>query len=230
MKRIVRSWGLLPIIALSMVYCTAWARQTGVKLTMDGRIVSTDIQHIKGRVYVPLNDMAKLLGMTIVQKGPIYRLTHAAGSSPIHRLTGKMADNLSSGTWQFQVASVQQVSGYSQQYGTEKAQLTPTETGDVLVVIRCRLKNGTKEMQEVAFDSSSAGNTALTDHQEHGYVPLAYDSRNSDYLSDKMPAGSAHEFVVIFSVPKGTALQNLTYTVASSGLDKSTDFQVALQP
>lgn len=230
MPQIVRGRVLLPVIALVMVYGTAWAMQTGVKLTWGGRTVSTDIQFIKGRAYVPLSDMAKILDMTVVKKGQTYRLTQAAGSSPIHHLTGNMADNLTSGAWQFQVASVQQVSGYSQQYGTEKAQLTPKETGDILVVIRCRLRNGTKEMQEVAFDGSSAGNTALTDNQEHGYVPLAYDSRNSDYMSDKMPAGSAHEFVVIFSVPKGTDLKNLTYTVAATGLDKSTDFQVALRP
>jgi len=219
---------LLPIIVLAIASCTAWAMQTGSTLTMNGKVISTDIQIVKGHAYVPLNDVASILGMTVVRKGQAYRLARAGASHPIHSLTGKLADNISSGVWQFQVAGIQHVSAYSQQYGTEKAQFAPKEDGDTLVVVRCRVKNETKEMQEVSFDSGSAGNTALIDSQENGYVPLAYDSRDSDYMADKMRSGSVHEFSIIFSVPKGATLKHLIYTVASSGLDNSTDFSVSL--
>ncbi len=219
---------LLPISVLAIASCTAWAMQIGSTLTMNGKVISTDIQIVKGHAYVPLSDVAAALNMTVVRKGQAYRLARTNASRPIHSLTGKLADNISSGAWQFQVAGIQQVSGYSQQYGTEKAQLAPTENGDILVVIKCRVKNDTKEMQEVSFDSGSAGNTALMDSQENGYVPLAYDSRDSDYMADKMPSGSVHEFNIIFSVPKGATLKHLIYTVASTGLDNSTDFSVSL--
>ncbi len=230
MKQRLRAQALLPVIALVIASGAAWAMQTGIKLTRNGSVISTDVQVVNGRAYVPLSDVAKALDMTVVKKDGSYRLTHAGSAAQIHALSGKIAENILSDTWQFQVASVQQVSGYSRQYGSEKEQLTPKEAGDILVVITCRLKNATKEMQEVSFDENSAGNTALTDDQEHGYVPLAYDSRDSGYTSDKMPPGSAHDFRVIFSVPKGANLKGLVYTVEAIGLDKSTDFRVALHP
>jgi hypothetical protein len=230
MKRRSRVQFLLLILALAITSCAAWALQTGKKLTMNGSIISTDIQIVHGRTYVPLSDMAKALDMTVVTRGGIYRFARAGGANQIGGIPGKINADISSGTWLLRVTSVRQVSGYSQQYGVDKAQLLPAEAGDILVVIKCRLKNDTKEMQEVYFDKESAGNTALMDDQEHGYVPLAYDSRNSDYTSVKIPSGSEHDFVIIFSIPKGANLKDLIYTVGNNETDKSTDFRVSLKP
>jgi hypothetical protein len=235
MNSMLRVPVLLPVIALAVASATAWTMQTGSRLMMDGAVVSTGVQIVQGRPYVLLSDVAKVLDRTLVKKGATYTLTrlgdaHQMRSLTGKSLTGKLAENIRSGPWQFQVASVQQVSGYSPQYGSEKEQLTPKEANDILVVLKCRLKNTTNVMREVSFDENAAGNTALTDDHEHGYVPLAYDSRNSGYTSDKMPAGSAHDFVVIFSIPKGVNLKDLTYTVGDTGADKSTDFRVALKP
>jgi len=50
-----------------------------------------------------------------------------------------------------------------------------------------------------------------------------------------MLPGSAHDFVVIFSVPEDVRLKDLIYTVMSSSEDytrqeKGMDFRVSLQP
>jgi hypothetical protein len=217
-------------IALAIASATAWAVQNGSQLTMDGKVISTDVQTIKGRAYIPLNDVAKVLERKVDRKGGTYSLARVTGA-PLHEgPSGKMAVNLVADKWQFQVISVQQVSDYSPQYGSDKDKIVPREVGDLLVIVRCRLKNGTKEMREVYFDKDSSGNTALTDDQEHGYVPLAYDSRNSGYSSDKMPPGSLHDFVVLFSIPKDTGLTALTYSVREAGIDKNTEFRVSLKP
>jgi len=234
-KRMATARVILLVTALAVASCMAWALQTGMKLVMNGRTISTDVRMFDGDAYVKVSEVAKALDMVAVKQGDTYRLTRAGGAYQIRGVTGKMTANIFNGSWLLKVTSAQQAREYRQQYGEDKKQLTPKEAGDILIVIRCRLKNGTKETQEVSFDKDNAGNTVLTDDQEHGYVPLAYDSRNSRYASAKMLPGSAHDFVVIFSVPEDVRLKDLIYTVMSSSEDytrqeKGMDFRVSLQP
>ncbi len=230
MRRTTQAQILLPAIALAFASCTAWALQTGFKLSMDGHTLSTDVQMIHSRPYVPLSDVAAVLGMNVAKKGDTYILARAGGAHQIRGATGKITTNIFNGTWLLNVESAQQVMEYSQLYGSDKARIVPTEVGDVLIVVKCRLKNGTQETQEVYFDKDSTGDTSLTDDQSHDYVPLAYDSRNSSYTSAMMLPGSEHDFVVIFSVPKGAVLKDLIYSVLSAGgQEKGTDFRVSLK-
>jgi hypothetical protein len=209
---------------------TALGRQTGLMLTMDDSVVSPNVQLIKGHAYVPLSDVAALLNRAVVKKGNTYNLAPIPPADKSRRVTGKLGASLTSGAWQLTVLSAEPADSYSQLYGEHKAQLTPVRTGDTLMMVRCRLKNNTSEVQDVSFDRDAAGNTALTDDQGNGYVPLAYDSRNSDYSSNKIPSGTAHDFVVIFSIPTGTHMKDFVYTAGSLSMDKSTDFRVVLTP
>lgn len=68
--------------------------------------------------------------------------------------------------------------------------------------------------RQYCFRPYARGTTALTDDRQHGYFPLAYDSRNSDYSSDKMLPGSAHDFIVIFSMPKDANLKDFIKIIA----------------
>jgi hypothetical protein len=230
MKQIAKVPIVLLALALIIASGTAWALQNGITLTLDGKVISTDIQTIKGRAYVPVSDVATALDRMVVKKGAAYSLTRSEASPQIQGTLGKMSTNVLPGKWQLHVASVQEVAGYSPQFGSDKETITPKETNDILVVIKCQLKNGTKQMQEVSFDTHSSRNTALMDDQEHGYVPLAYDSRNSGYTSAKMPSGTTHDFVVIFSVPKGINLKDLIYSIGGYSMDKNPDFRVSLNP
>jgi hypothetical protein len=230
MKQKTRLPRLLLAFTLIIASGAAWALQNSITLTLDGKVISTDIQTIKGRAYVPVSDVASALNRTIIKKGAAYSLTRGAEADQIQGTLGKMSANVFPGKWQLHVASVQEVAGYSPRFGSDKDQITPKETNDILVVIKCQLKNSTREMQEVSFDTHSSGNTALTDDQEHGYVPLAFDSRNSGYTSVKMPSGTTHDFVVIFSVPKGIHLKDLIYSIGGYGMDKNPDFRVSLNP
>jgi hypothetical protein len=174
--------------------------------------------------------VAKALNLTLVKKGNRYMLTRGGGANRLPGYGGKVASNIFSGSWTLRVVSSETDTAYGRQYGPDNGQVTPQQTGDLLVVIKCRLTNSSKETQAVYFDKNTAGNTALTDDQQHAYSPLAYDSRNSNDDSDKMLPGSAHDFAVIFSVPKDTNFKDLIYSVATTELDKSTDFRVSLKP
>jgi hypothetical protein len=230
MKSMFRIHVLLSIVVLTMVSCAVWAAQMSIKLILDGKVVSNDVQTIQGRVYVPLSDVAKVLKRSVVRKNGTYSLVQAIEGNPREGLPGKMGTDLFSGPWRLKVTSVQQVATYSPLYGSDKQPITPREVGDVLVVITCRLNNGTSDMQEISFDRSYSGNTALMDDQERGYVPLAYDTRNSGYTSAKIPPGTTLDFVVLFSVPKGANLTALTYSVKGTDRDTSRDFRVSLTP
>lgn len=234
MKRMATAQVFLLMAALAVASCVAWAMQTGMRLVMDGRVISTNVRMFNASAYIKVSDMAKALDMTAFKQGNTYRLRRVGGSHPIRGAAGKMNANIFNGAWLLNVASARQVTAYSQRYGEYKERFTPRETGDILVVVTCRLKNGTNQTQDVSFDKDSSGNTALTDDQEHGYLPLAYDSRNSGYGSARMLPGSAHDFVVIFSVPEGAHLKDLIYTIVSSSEDyskqnKSLDFRVSLK-
>ena len=111
-----------------------------------------------------------------------------------------MNADVSSSSWSLRVLSAQQVAAYTDQFGPGTDPVALKRAGDVLVAVRCRLKNRTNATQEVYFDRGTAGNTSLTDHSQHAYGPSVFDSRNSDYSTNKMLAGTTQEFAIVFSV------------------------------
>src|SRR5438046_1896353 len=86
-------------LALAIACGTAWALQNGSKLILDGKVISTDVQTIRGRAYVPLNDVAAALERTVARKGGTYHLTRTEGANPIHGAVGQMSADVFSGKW-----------------------------------------------------------------------------------------------------------------------------------
>jgi len=223
-------WLSVPVAVLVVGSYAAWAVQTGMSVVMDGRSISTDVQILNGHPFVALDDVAQAWDMSVVKSGTTYRLVRAGGANQLTGVTGKLATTILSGAWSLKVISVQQVASYAPRYGPDKDPVSLQQVGDVLFIVTCRLKNGMKETQDVYFARDSAGNTSLTDDQSHGYSPVAYDTRNSDYSTTKMLPGSAHDFALVFSVPRDTRIKDLIYTANASGLEAGTDFRVSLQP
>jgi hypothetical protein len=195
---------------------------------MNGSVMSTDVQTINGRAYVPLVDVARALSMTVVRKEGGYELVRAGGGNEIAGVKGKLGDTLFTGKWRFTVTAVTRAGEYTEVYSPDKEVLKPRADDEELVIVKCRIKNGTPKTQSPYFWKDISEDTALTDDKEHGYGPLAYDSRNSDATVDKMLPGSAKEFAVIFSVPKGSTLKDLVYTISGPGDEGKTDVRIAL--
>lgn len=235
MKRTATTRAIVIVVTVAAASCVVWSAQTGTKLVMDGRTISEDVRVLGGTPYVRVSDVAKALGMALQQKGAVYQLTPVGGGHQIRGVLGALNASIFNGTWVLKVAGAQKVKSYTPRYGRDRDPLTPKEVGDTLVVVRCQIRNGTDATRDVSFDTYRAGNTALTDDEEHAYFPLAYDSRNSDHSSARVLPGSAHDFAVIFSVPEGARLNDLIYTVLSSSADfgggerdKGKDFRISL--
>lgn len=226
-RKMMRLAGLA--LGLAIVGTATWAGQAAARLSMNGSVVSMDVLTVKGRTYVPLADVAKALNMSVVHKDTGYELVPAGGSNEIAGLKGKLGDTLFTGKWRFTVTAVAQVDEYTEVYNAEKEVIKPKADDEVLVVVKCRIKNGTATTKSPYFWKDIREDTALTDDKEHGYGPLAYDTRNSEVTVDKMLPGSAKEFALIFSVPKGSVLKDLVYTISGPGDEGKTNVRIALK-
>lgn len=178
---------------------------------------------VGGHALVPLADVAALLDRRVVTHSGAFDLVPIASTNALVSPVSQ-----SQGGWQFTVRSMQTVARYTPRFGDARDSVVSQSKADVLVLLNCRLHNGTPEMQEVYFDRDTSGNTALRDHSGRGYVPLSYDSRNSAYSSSKIPAGTFHDFVVIFSIPRTSRLKSLVFTVNNSVTRTGIDFLIGL--
>lgn len=218
-----RQWGLPVFGAVLLGACgVALARESARNLTLDGLVVSRGVQVTGGHAFVPLADVAALLGRRVVVRSDAFDLAPGAPS------IGKTPLVVQRGSWELTVLKVRTVAGYTPRYSADKDEVVSKQKADVLYLVDCRLRNGTREMQDVYFDRDSSGNTALRDDAGRGYVPVAFDSRNSEYSSNKIPAGTIHDFVIVFSVPKGARMKSLVYTVNGAVTDTGADFVVGL--
>lgn len=191
--------------------------QAGKDLIMNGQIASTSLLTVNGRTYVPVADVAKALNLTVVNKGTSIELVAAGGVGEVQGLRGKIGDTLFTGRWRFTPVSLEQMDSYTTKYDGERSKITPRNDGETLFVLNCRIKNGEKEVREMVFTQRTCGKTALADDQAHSYAPMAYDAHNETgpYGGPKMLPGSAAEFAVIFSVPKGTQPKDILFTIIS---------------
>jgi hypothetical protein len=229
--------GVLAALPLG-VAVAAWAAG-GRKLVMNGRTVSTRVQTIQGQAYVPLADVAKAQGMVVVPIAGGYEIRKAGGAHPISGLRGKVGDVLFDGKWRFQVLSVNTVDSYTMQhhatndYGTyhdvvdfEDKVVRPKE-GRNLIAIKCRVTNGRNSTQSLWVYNNDT-HTALADSQGESYPPAIYDlEETGSFDSKKLLPGAKLDFTVLFSVPEGTHLKDLVFTLRTLS-DKGSDVRVTL--
>lgn len=206
---------LVPAFVLLAGVCLA--EQAGKDLIINGHTATSDLKVINGRTYVPLADVAKALNMTLVNKPNSIEMVPSGGANEVTGLHGKLGDQLFTGRWRFTPISLDQMDSYTNRYEGDGAMVTPRNAGETLFVLSCRIKNGMKDSAEMVFTQRTCGHTALTDDQEHSYAPYAYDAHNETgpYGGPKMLPGSAAEFAVIFSVPKGTNPKDVIFTIIS---------------
>jgi hypothetical protein len=234
-----RKQRLLWIAALGLISASGVGAQAPVKLVINGNAVSTQSRSIGGKTWVPLEDVAKALKLQTHKSGNQITLRPAGGAFQVaNKLKGQQGEELFSGKWRFSVLNVTRTNKHERRYKGRYTSSSPIEAaeGEEIVVVECRIKNGTPQKTNFAFSTGEwAENTALTDQNENSYQPADYDilADESAPLGKWALPGSAVNFSVIFRVPKETVLKDLVYSVVEYRLrdqKKGTDFRVALKP
>jgi len=226
------------LAVLTALVLAAGPGRAQATLTMNGQVVSTDVRTLGGGAYVRLGDVAKALGMIIVKRPGGYELTRAGGTDQVQALTqGKVGDVLFDGFWRFQVKSVETTNAYAVQKADASLSYDHTENivhakrGTKLVVIRCRMTNGQKSVQTfwLAPMRERPINNALTDTEGESYPPDGYDLDGSTSQSKPLLPGAKTDFVILFSVPEGTRLKELVFTLQNNDSRPGNDVRVSLR-
>jgi len=209
----------VPLLASALVFLasTCLGGQAGKDLIINGQVASKALLTINGRAYVPVSDVAKALNLTVVNNGNSIELVPAGGANEVKGLRGKLGDQFQTTMWRFTPVSLNEMDTYTTKFNGDMETINPRSKGETLFVMNCRIKNGQNEVREMVFTQRKCGNTALADTQEHSYAPMAYDAHNETgpYGGPKMLPGSAAEFAVIFSVPKGTQPKDILFAIIS---------------
>jgi len=229
--------------------------QAGRPLTYKGAVVSRDLRLLGERPYIPLADVARMVGGAAVKSGGGYTIqgaggdaatgdaatpgdtpAPAGGANEVRGLRGKVGQVLFTGLWRFQVVRVDRTSSYTTKYQPDTETILPRGGSEELVAITCLLKNAQTVTKSAILSPSYPHNTALTDDQGQSYPPLRFDKREFDgggSNGPRMLPGSSQTFAVLFSVPKGTALKDLVFSLMRWSEDYpngGTDVRVSLAP
>ena len=231
---------------------TAVLALASLNLTVGGQTVSSDIRIIGGRPYVPLADMARAMkGTAIKHAGGSYEIrldgadtttatddmaapAPAGGADEVHGMRGKIGQMLFTGKWRFSVLGVDRVAAYDSKFLADKQNFAPKGDTEELIVVRCLLKNGQKSPATAMLSPIHPHNTGLTDDQGQSYSPTDFDKHGgSTDEGPHMLPGSQTEFAVLFSVPKGTKLKDLVFSLQNcyeDTPDGGTDVRISLAP
>ena|GEM_PF-1362188 len=188
------------------------------ELTMNGKSVETTFLVQGGRTFVPLSDVAKLLGATASKTSTGYALSAVGAGSMVTGTEGKVGQTLGTPQMQFSVQSVSEADHYDRKFGSGAVDALGANVR--LIIVVCRVRNATAKT--VSICTVGAGKTAMTDQDEHSYEVFTGDGpRNVDVLP-----GAVTDFGLVFQVPKTEKLKALVYE--TDGFPKKQIFRVAM--
>ncbi len=208
----VKTARILGIAAGSALLCAVGLAPS---VTYNGKVLTRDVRMIGGKAYVPLADVAKAMDLQVLKSGGNLALAKAGGANMLAgNTTGKIGEELFTGKWRFLVRDVQKMSEYQETLNINPVKHTAKENED-LIIVTCRVKNGTKQKDELVYSTSWEGTAnSLTDMEEHSYAPIAFDVRETEGAPKGVVflPGAAVDFKMVFLVPKGTEPKDLVFT------------------
>jgi hypothetical protein len=217
--------------------------QAGAKLIINGKVASTNVRMINGQAYVPLADLARATGQTVVKRSDGYEIVAAGGANQVEGLRGKVGDVLFDGKWRFRVLEVQTgVRSYAMRrdggvdYGATRDRVSVEAGGKTFVarpgfefvIVNARVTNGQKTPE--SFGSSYGANTALADSQGSSYRPVGWDQEGGQFATKRLLPGAGQDLTAIFLVPEKTVLKDLVFTLTNVSDRNPRDVRVTLQP
>ena len=206
---------------------SAWYLQSS-KLYIGGNLASSAVIQQGGNAYVPVKDVAQALHLTMQKTARGYELTDSGGADQIGGIAGKVGEVLWNGFGRFQVVRVIRTKNYTNQFSGDSEQVTPNPKAYDLVVLVCRIKNGTKVT--VVCSLPGGDDTAMTDDSEHSYAPHTGLDIDCPSRGQTLLPGAAVDFALTFDVPHKTVLNDLVYQLEFSAVNGSEkkEFRVSL--
>lgn len=209
----------LVFAASASLAIAAIAVQAAQKLIVNGKVASTDVRTIGGKAYVPLADVAKALDYTVRKTAGGFELIKAGGATQIaNKNVGKIGEEIFTGQWRFTVLSLSRTQEAVPEYlADESWTRRKAGNGMEIVVVKCRIKNGTGKKDTIVLDKWEGNNTTLTDMDENAFEPTqhGYDAKFNEHFPEGATflPGGAINFNLRFEVPKGTKVKDLVFTV-----------------
>jgi hypothetical protein len=190
-------------------------------LYINGKRVSSALLVQDGKVYVPVEDVAKSLDLTMVSKEDGFDLVSADGAKktaipkPVSGLSGAVGDTLGNGQVAVQVTQVVRGDRYASAITGKSFDAEPDAD---LVAVVCRMRNLLKKPRQYDLGYFKGGNTLLTDANGKSFAPKQWDRKEP---IARLAAGAGVDFAVIFAVPKGTELAEFVYSVRPNDFDRT---------
>jgi hypothetical protein len=236
MKERWKTGMLLVAVGVSAGLGGAALAQAGLKLIYNGKVASTNVRLIEGQPYVRVADMSSALGMNLAKVPGGYEISAPGGANQVVGATqGKIGDELFNGRWRFRVVDVKEVPKYTTRFYKKAEAVDAGGDNETLIVVTCQVKNGLKEQQTLYFTDNKENLTALADGDGGSYKPVRVDVKTGeyDYAAVKdTPAllpGAKADFALVFSVPKGTKLKDLVFSLQHGQAPyKGSDVRVSL--
>ena len=197
---------------------------------MNGKIASTRVKVVGGELMVPLADVARALGKSVVASKDGWEIK--AASIQAGNFSGKLGSVVQTPKYSFAVLNLQTTGEYKSRFLKTPATFTADTPQDVLIIVNCRLKNTLPTAQRPVLLAGQSGNTALADNRGRSYKPKSYGSRIAgDYSGSSMLPGSTDDFALVFSVPKVMVIKDLVFTVTDYFElgSKSPDVRISLK-
>lgn len=120
--------------------------------------------------------------------------------------------------WSLEATGFKYTDNYVEQYCKDQKELWPSDKGQELLLVYCRLTNQSKEPQTPCLTERLCGQTALYDTEGAAYTPLDYDAsqesnKTQGYAALPVGPGEGADFVIVFSVPRGIKPSRLVFTI-----------------
>lgn len=215
MKTQTWTWGLAGTLVVAAV-AAAWA-QGAMTLSVKGAVVSRSVRMVDGQPFVPLRDVAKMVGGSLAKAGGGYVIQEgdaAGGANQVSGKVGAVGQAVFDGFWRVTADAPQVVDSYQSKYQENAQTYTPRGDADELVIVPCVFKNGRKSTEYWY----PGGDTALTDDQGQAYPSIGCDMRHgTGGTSPNILPGAGFNAVLVFSVPKGAKLKDLVITTDPAG-------------
>jgi hypothetical protein len=215
-------WILGATTLVALAAAAAWAKFGPGDLTINGNTVTTNFIVQGGKTYVPLADVAKVLGGNVLKTDAGFSII-AGGGAMVNGTIGNLGQTLTGKGVLFTVSKEITGDHYKKQFNPGAVDpLTPEAT---IVAFNCRIRNtGTKTISPSFFGGDK---TALADTDEHTYAALTGSYSDIPGSSDILP-GAVADFVLTFNIPKTAVPKALVYE--TGGFIPPNIFRITLPP
>ncbi|MBB6052334.1 hypothetical protein [Armatimonas rosea] len=207
-------------------------------LLINDTLASERLQRVGDSVMVPIADVAKALGLTVVKTSKGYALVKDGGANQVEGVRGKLGETVFDGKWRLTVTNPREVPSYTLETKTATdyglinpiAKINGTtyepKPGYRLLVYRCEVKNGQKSAQQLWWYQSDT-HTALADASGESFPPILTDIASEAFQSKPLLPGAKLEFNLVFCVPTSANPRELVFTLRTVA-DKGSDVRISL--